>query len=108
MGNLTSDRAPRNPTTPTTIHVSRFQPFESRVGIDYVLRLDFDYDPELIAHLKRFLAEYKADAVNRDLGRLTPGGWLSHHRCWFIEPCIWEAVMLELEFSGYRIQEVSL
>ena len=107
MHNLSSGRAPRNTTEPTLIRVTTFQPFESRIGMDHVLRLDFVYDPELIVLLKRILAEYKVQAVNRALGRLAPGGWLPRERCWFFEPCIWDAVRLELEFAGYRIREVT-
>lgn len=109
MHNVANDRAPRNTntTTPTRIRVTTFQPFESRIGIDHVLRLDFNYDPELIAHLKRLLAGYKIAAVDPAHNRNAPGGFLPKYRCWFLEPCIWEAVRLELEFSGYHIREVT-
>jgi hypothetical protein len=109
MHNLANEPTRNNghPSTEPVIYVSRFQPFESRRGRDYVLRLDFDYDPALIAQIKRLLAGYKADAVNPALRRLAPGGWLPEYRCWFLEPCIWEAVRLELEFSGYHIREVT-
>jgi hypothetical protein len=90
------------PTT-TTIRAFLFQPFESRQGIDVVVGLRFDYDPALIAHLKHALDAYKAQAVNPELRRRTPGGWLAQHRCWFVEPEIWELVSLELAFHGYRI-----
>lgn len=93
-------------TQAAIIHVSTFQPFESRIGFDHVLRLDFNYNPELIAHLKRFLAGYKAQAVDPTAGRMTPGGWLQRERCWFVEPIIWDALKLELSFLGYRIHEV--
>lgn len=91
-------------TATTLIHVSTFQPFESRIGRDVVMRLDFAYDPGLIAHLKRCLDGYKVQAVNPSAGRMTPGGWLPREQCWFLEPIIWESVRLELEFAGYRIE----
>ena len=108
MHNVANNRVPHNPDTtgPTLIRVTTFQPFESRIGIDHVLRLDFNYDPELIAYLKRLLAGYKTAAVDPAHNRHAPGGFLPKYRCWFLEPCIWESVRLELEFSGYRIQEV--
>ena len=108
MDNLPTQLARNKGVPSTVIRIDTFQPFESRLGIDVVMRLSFDYDPVLIAQLKRFLAAYKSAAVNPALGRLTPGGWLPKEKCWFFEPCIWEAVRLELEFSGYRIQEVRL
>ena len=108
MHSLANDRASHNTNTtaPTLIHVTTFQPFESRIGIDHVMRLDFAYDPELIAHLKRLLAGYKTAAVDPAHNRHAPGGFLPKYRCWFLEPCIWDAVKLELSFLGYRIHEV--
>lgn len=110
MHNIANDRSPRNTNTtaPTHIRVTMFQPFESRIGIDHVLRLDFNYDPQLIAHLKRILPVCKAQAVNPSLGRMAPGGWLQREQCWFVEPIIWGAVRRELEILGYRIDEVTL
>ena len=105
MDNLANQLARHKGVPSTVIRIDTFQPFESRIGIDCVMRLAFDYDSVLVSHLKKILAAYKTDAVNPTLRRMTPGGWLSQHRCWFLEPCIWEAVRFELEFSGYRIQE---
>lgn len=109
MHNLANESARNNghPSAAPVIHVSRFQPFESRAGRDHVLRLDFNYDPQLIAHLKRLLAGYKTAAIDPAHNRNAPGGFLPKYRCWFLEPCIWESVKLELEFSGYCIREVT-
>jgi hypothetical protein len=87
----------------TTIRAFLFQPFESRQASDVVVGLRFDYDAALIAHLKHALDLYKDQAVNPKLHRLTAGGWLPGHRCWFVEPDIWGLVELELAFHGYRI-----
>ena len=65
---------------PITIHVDRFQPFQSRIGLDTVIRLQFDYDPALIARLKALLAVYAVGTEHK-----TVGGWLAKHRCWFVE-----------------------
>lgn len=91
--------------TPTIIHVTRFQPFESRIGIDTVVRLDFHYDPKLIGHLKRILANYRPDAVDPGLNRQTPGGWLPREKCWFVESIVWDVMKVELSSSGYAIRE---
>lgn len=89
--------------TSTTIRAFLFQPFESRKNADVVVGLRFEYDPALIAHLKHALDLYKEQAIKTAQRRLTPGGWLPHYRCWFVEPDIWELVSLELALQGYRI-----
>lgn len=107
MHHLIRNRASRTTNTPapSCIRVTLFQPFPSRVGTDQVFRLDFTYDPTLIAHLKCLLAQHKTQAVDPSQGRLTSGGWLNREGCWFIEPCIWGAVRRELEQLGYHIEE---
>jgi hypothetical protein len=77
------------------IHVSAFQPFESRVGVDTVLALRFKYDPELIDVLKSALRE-----ASRVLGIYNAGGWLAEHRCWFVERNAWPLVRERLAAAG--------
>jgi hypothetical protein len=78
------------------IRVSAFQPFESRQGVDTVLALRFQYDPELIESLKLALrrASYLKYIKN-------PGGWLAEHRCWFVEREAWPIVQEHLRADGY-------
>jgi hypothetical protein len=79
------------------IHVSAFQPFESRRGVDTVLALRFRYDPELIDVLKRALQ------AARSIGfAYNPGGWLPEERCWFVERAAWLYVRAYLTDHGYR------
>lgn len=85
----------------STIYISTFQPFPSRLGVDVVMRLWFTFSPALVARLKALLAVY---AVGHHLYRVV-GGWLPEHRVWFIECDVWEVIKLELLFLGYRIVE---
>jgi hypothetical protein len=83
-----------------TIHVSAFQPFESRQGVDTVLALKFRYAPELIGALKGAL--HRAARV---LGLRNVGGWLPEHRCWFVERDAWPLVRERLLAAGvYRFK----
>ena len=102
MHNLANDRAPRNTNTtePTRIRVDTFQPFESRQGFDEVVRLRFDYSHALVARLKAILAVYAVGAPQKVVG-----GWLPEHRCWFVEPEVWDVVRDELQFLGHQIVE---
>lgn len=83
-----------------TIHVDRFQPFESRLGVDTVVRLRFEYTPALIARLKAILAVYAVGTEHKIIG-----GWLPKHACWFVEPDVWDVVRDELQLLGHRIVE---
>lgn len=83
-----------------TIHADRFQPFQSRLGVDEVMRLQFDFDAALVARLKALLAVYAVGSQHRVIG-----GWLPKHRCWFVEPDAWAVVKLELLYLGHRIME---
>lgn len=87
------------------LKVSRFQPFESRIGTDTVIRLKFPWDRNLVDELKRLLSLYRREALNPDRNQHAPGGWLPEHRCWFIEPIIWPVVKMELVWLGYAIVE---
>jgi hypothetical protein len=100
MLNLEYSQTKRNPPIGSLIHVDRFQPFQSRLGIDDVIRLHFDYDPALVSRLKAILAVYQVGTAHK-----TVGGWLPKHRCWFIEPDAWEMVRMELLFLGHRVRE---
>lgn len=82
------------------IHADHFQPFQSRVGLDTVVRLRFEYDAALVSRLKALLAVY---AVGTE--RKTIGGWLPKHQCWFVEANAWEVVRMELLFLGHRVRE---
>lgn len=90
----------RTPARVVAIVVDTFQPFQSRSGMDVVMRLRFEYHPALIARLKALLAVY---AVGSE--RKIVGGWLPEHRVWFVEPSVWDVVRDELQFLGYRIVE---
>ena len=87
-------------TAATRIHVDTFQPFKSRLGVDEVVRLRFNYNPALVARLKALLAVYAAGTEHK-----TIGGWLPKHRCWFVEASAWEGVKLELLYLGHRVME---
>ena len=78
------------------IEVFRFQPFESRVGVDTVIGLRFKSDRDLVQLLKALLRKYRKDRQ--------AGGWLPDHRVWFVEESIWPLVATELRVRGYRIQ----
>jgi hypothetical protein len=78
------------------IRVSKFQPFESRQGVDWVYKLTFDYDGETIDLLKEAL-----QLARRVLGGSNLGGWLGQHKCWFCEPFVWGVVRGRLLGAGY-------
>ena len=82
------------------IHADRFQPFASRLGIDTVVRLRFDYDAVLVSRLKALLTVYTVGTQHKIVG-----GWLPKLKCWFIEPDIWAIVKMELLFLGHRVLE---
>ncbi|TKB72534.1 MAG: hypothetical protein E8D46_13065 [Nitrospira sp.] len=86
-----------------TIHVDRFQPFQSRVGLDTVVRLRFEYDAALVSRLKALLAVYQVGTEHR-----TVGGWLPKHGVWFVELSVWPIVRDELHLLGHRILEPKL
>jgi hypothetical protein len=100
MLNLGHTQRKDKTSTPILIHVDRFQPFKSRLGIDDVIRLQFDYDAALVARLKALLACYVVGSDHK-----TIGGWLPKFKCWFVEPSAWEMVRLELLFLGHRVRE---
>lgn len=87
----------------TVIRVSEFQPFESRQGVDTVIRLQFPYDPDLIALLKKSLRTYRQYAVDPTRQIFQPGGWRPDEKCWFVERAIWPMVLRDLENAGYLI-----
>src|SRR5262245_4855453 len=76
------------------IHVGSFQPFKSRQGRDTVIRLEFQYDPELVALLKQALRTRRS--VNGPAG-----GWLPEYRCWFVERDVWPMVRQRLGAEGH-------
>jgi hypothetical protein len=86
--------------TPILIHVDRFQPFKSRLGLDEVVRLRFSYDAALVARLKALLACYVVGSTHK-----TIGGWLPKFKCWFVEVDAWEMVRMELLWLGHRVME---
>jgi hypothetical protein len=59
------------------IQVSRFQPFESRQGIDTVIGLRFTYDAAIVALLKALLVRHRERAAKPEEHRHTAGGWLA-------------------------------
>jgi hypothetical protein len=80
------------------VHVSAFQPFSSRRGVDTVLALQFRYDAEVIEVLKDALRK-----ATRDLGIYNAGGWLAEHRSWFVERAAWPIVRDHLRRAGYTL-----
>jgi hypothetical protein len=82
------------------IHVDRSQPFQSRLGLDTVVRLRFEYDAALVSRLKAILAVYAVGTPHKVVG-----GWLPEHRAWFVEPSVWDVVRMELLFLGHRVKE---
>ncbi len=96
--NSSTTHSPTQPTHTIIIQVDRFQPFKSRLGLDEVMRLQFDYDPALVSRLKAILSVYAVGGEHQ-----TIGGWLAKHRCWFVEVSAWEVVKLELLCLGHRI-----
>jgi hypothetical protein len=80
------------------IHVSAFQPFESRRGVDTVLALRFRYDPDVIEVLKDAIRR-----ASRDRGIRNAGGWLAEHRSWFVERQAWPCVRDQLRQAGYTL-----
>jgi hypothetical protein len=82
------------------IHADRFQPFQSCVCLDTVVRLRFEYDAALVARLKALLTVYAVGSEHK-----TVGSWLPQHRVWFVEPDVWEMVRMELLFLGHRVME---
>jgi hypothetical protein len=91
---------PQTQAPTLTIHVDRFQPFQSRVGIDSVVRLRFEYDPALVSRLKALLEVYRIGTEHK-----TVGGWLPKHSCWFVEPAVWDVVRMELLYLDHRVME---
>lgn len=88
------------------IYVSSFQPFASRIGQDTVIKLRFDYNPDLIADLKKILRHYKDEALDPSRHIFQPGGWNPKFKCWYVERNIWGLVKHELEEMGYEFQTV--
>jgi hypothetical protein len=95
-GNVFTRVHPAGEGMMATIHVSSFQPFESRRGVVTVLALRFPYDPELINVLKSALRE-----AARVVVIYNAGGWLAEHRCWFCERDVWPLVRERLAGAGY-------
>jgi hypothetical protein len=82
-----------------TIFAGTFQPFESRRGLDEVVRLQFRYDPQLVEDLKRMLRSAKrATGVYPHCG-----GWLAERRRWFCERSCWPSVRQQLERHGHSV-----
>jgi hypothetical protein len=79
----------------------RFQPFQTRRGIDTVLGLRFGYDAALIAALKDILRQWRPVVRQANPRAQVAGGWLPAYRCWFIEPPAWPAVAVLLRRYGY-------
>lgn len=87
------------------IYVSSFQPFVSRIGQDTVIRLQFNYDPNLVESLKKILRHYKDEALDPARHIFQPGGWNPKQKCWYVERSIWELVKHELGELGYEFQD---
>jgi hypothetical protein len=83
------------------IYVSAFQPFASRIGQDTVIKLTFEYNPDLIAFLKRALRNYKDEALDPSRHIFQPGGWNPKEKCWYVERSIWDMVRKDLMDHGY-------
>jgi len=82
-----------------TFVVFEFQPFRSRLGVDNVIGLRFEYSASMVADLKAALAVAK----RQDGGQRNAGGWLAEHRAWFVEPSAWPVVRELLTANGYRL-----
>jgi hypothetical protein len=74
------------------------QPFKSRQGVDTVLTLRFDYDPDVVELVKDALAE-----ARRLTGLFPAGGWLADRRYWFCEHWAWPTVRRRLEQAGHAV-----
>ncbi len=109
---LSPTGAPTAPSSPMRVCVRsdgarlelfRFQPFQSRQGVDTVLGLRFPYEPTLIESLKQALRQATADGRNRGILSATAqsGGWLPERRCWFVESFAWPTVRDVLRRFGY-------
>lgn len=83
------------------IFVSSFQPFASRIGQDTVIKLRFDYNPDLVESLKKILRHYKDEALDPSRHIFQPGGWNPKEKCWYVERNIWSKVRDSLHFEGY-------
>jgi hypothetical protein len=79
----------------------RFQPFQTRRGIDTVVGLRFGYDAALIAALKDLLRQWRDAVRQANPIAQTAGGWLPAYRCWFVEVPAWPAVAALLRQHGY-------
>ena len=87
------------------IYFSSFQPFPSRIGQDTVIKLRSDYNPDLIADLKKILRHYKDEAIDPSRHIFNSGGWRPKEKVWYVERNIWELVKHELEELGYEFQD---
>lgn len=92
-------------TAKSIIRVTRFQPFASRHGVDTVFTLSFLYDPALVELLKAVFARSRDVARDPAAHIDAAGGWLPHHKCWFVEPVVWPEIKDALEAAGYAIRE---
>lgn len=88
------------------IYVSAFQPFASRIGQDTVIKLTFDYNPDLIASLKKILRHYRDEAIDPSRHIFQPGGWNPKEKCWYVERTIWEMVKQDLMYEGYEFEDL--
>jgi hypothetical protein len=85
------------------LSLTRFQPFQTRRGIDTVIGLRFPYDAGLVENLKATLRQQR-DVVRRATPHAqTAGGWLPAYHCWYIEPPAWPAVAALLRQYGWDV-----
>lgn len=72
------------------------QPFRSRVGIDTVVCLKFDFNIELINALRDIFQEHNHDGFSK-------GGWLPAEGLWFLEESIWPYARYRLQKLGFEL-----
>lgn len=78
-----------------------FQPFESRRGVDTVVGLRFRYDQAVVGALRELLQAAKPRVVDPARNIYSAGGWLSYHRCWYVEEPVLPAVLKLFRSAGY-------
>src|SRR5262245_61583407 len=82
----------------TRIEYFEFQPFLSRMGKDAVIGLRFKFDAEVVATLKRALAE-----ARETRGGIPAGGWLPEVHRWYVERPVWPWVHDALVAAGHTL-----
>ena len=83
------------------IGYTTFQPFESRVGKDTVVKMISRYDATLVEQLKEI-----RNILKVSYGVKNPGGWLQDHKAWFWEHSVWNYVKGCLQAYGHQVRVI--